>query len=337
MPLWVVLIPYVTTDPFRVLYHYDNYYSANGKKYYVNTNRGFVSTQMYIQNKDKYQYDSFIFGSSRSHVFCIDEWKKYIGDTARCFHFDGYGESLYMVHAKMKYVEGRSPMRNVLMSIDYEMLHQTEQDYGHLWVAHPALVHGNWSAFHMAHLRAYLTPKFLLTYWDLFLTKTVKPYMYEQQIIEEMDTVYNVAYNERSNRVPVIKQFDDTYYKEKNICFPERNTGNDYPAVLREKQKLMLAEIRDILERNNTVYRVLINPGYDQKRFYAEDMAFLRELFGENLVDFSGKNIFTDDYHYYSDPNHFNTYVANEMLRIAYTDDLQERQHLLDSIYNERM
>lgn len=332
LPLWIVLLPYVVKDPFKVLYHYDNYYPADGNDYYVNTNRGFVSTQMYIQNKDKFHYDSFIFGSSRSHVFCIDEWKKYIGDTTSCFHFDGYGESLYMIHAKIKYVDGKSPMRNVLLPIDYEVLSQIEQDYGHLWVAHPALVEGNWGAFQMAHLRAYLTPKFLFAYWDLFLTGESKPYMFDEQIIENADTVYNIAYNERSNREPVIERFDDSYYAEKNMTFPKRNGEECCPMIIGDKQKLMLREIRDVWERNGANYRVLINPGYDQKRLSEEDIAYLKELFGEYMVDFSGRNIWTEDYHYYSDPSHFNTYISNEMLRIAYMDDLTERQSRLDSI-----
>ena len=333
LPLWIALIPYVFRDPFKVLYHYENYYSAEGKDYYVNTNRGFVSTQMYIQNKDKYHYDSFIFGSSRSHVFCINEWKKYIGDTTSCFHFDGYGESLYMIHAKMKYVDGKSPMRNVLLPIDYEVLSQVEQDYGHLWVAHPALVEGNWGTFQMAHLRAYITPKFLFAYWDLFLTGMSKPYMFEDQIIEKADTVYNVAYNERSNRESVIERLDDEYYAEKNMSFPERNGENYYPIIIGSKQKLMLTEICAVLERNGGNFRVLINPGYDQKRLSEEDMAYLKELFGNNLVDFSGKNVWTEDFHYWSDPSHFNAYVSNEMLRVAYENDLTERKRMLDSIY----
>ena len=336
LPFLVILLPYFITDPFKVIYHYENYYAYEGNEYYINTNRGFVSTQMYIQNNDKYHYDSFIFGSSRSHVFCIDEWKKYIGDSTSCFHFDGYGESLFLVHAKIKFIDSKSHIRNVLIPMDYEMLSQTEPSYGHLWVTHPALIKGNSvGAFHMAHIRTYLNPKFLSAYWDLLLSGQTKPYMYEDEIIEKADTFYNLAYNERSVRYPVVKQYSDEELGSKVKQFPERpDMLTYYPRVIEQKQKKMLSEMHNILEKHGADYRILINPIYDQKLFAPEDMAYLMDLFGEHLVNFSGKNIFTDDYHYYSDPSHFNTYVSNEMLRIAYEPDPAVQQNLLDSLYH---
>ena len=74
-------MPYVVTDPFKVLFHYEDYYVDNGEGYYINTNRSYVSTQMYIQNKDRYNYDSFIFGSSRSGYYLVEDWKKYLPDS----------------------------------------------------------------------------------------------------------------------------------------------------------------------------------------------------------------------------------------------------------------
>ena len=318
-----------------MLYHYDNYYAYEGVDYYINTNRGYVSTQMYIQNRNKYHYDSFIFGSSRSHVFSIDEWKKYIGDLTSCFHIDGYGESLFLIHAKINYINGKSPIKNALICMDYEMLCQVGQDYGHLWIPHPALMNGsNRGAFHMAHIRTYLNSKFLFAYWDLLLSKESKSYMYDEGIIEKADTIYNLAYNERGSRYPIIKQYPESYYAERKMEFPERDCNDIvYPAVIGDMQKKMLCDIRDILENNQTKYKILLNPTYDQRRLADLDMAYLRDLFEDNIIDFSGKNIFTDDYHYYSDPSHFNTYVSNEMLRIAYEPDSVMQQKLLDSLY----
>ena len=161
LPFVVVLFPYFITDPFKVLHHYDNYYETEGKDYYIDVNRSHVSTQMFIQNKDKYQYDSFILGSSRSGYYMVDDWKQYLPDSASCFHFDGYGESLCNVHKKLKFIDGKSPIRNVLLCIERDLLWQTKQEYGHLFVLPPCLVENNFGAFHMAFIRAYLSPKFL--------------------------------------------------------------------------------------------------------------------------------------------------------------------------------
>lgn len=334
LPLWIALIPYITTDPFMVLYHYDTYYPNHGKDWQINNNRGYVSTQMYLQNDKRYHYDSFIFGSSRSHTFRVNEWKKYIEDNASPIHFDGYVESLYNMHKRFLFLDGRSPINNAIICLDQSVLSQVEPNYTHIYATPPALDgYKNFGSFYMSHLRAYFTPKFFTAYWKLFLTGKSKPYMFDDEVIMEPDTVYYAPYNERWKR-PVIEKFDDAYYSENHIVFSERDDSADtYPVTIGEVQKSMLTDIHDVLERNNTRYVVFLNPVYDQKRLDDTDMVFLKELFGDHLVDFSGKNIFTEDYHYYSDDVHFNTYVSCEMLRIAYTEDIEQRQHLLDSLY----
>ena len=178
-------------------------------------------------------------------------------------------------------------------------------------------------------------PQIFICVLGLMLSGQTKPYMYEDEIIEKADTFYNLAYNERSVRYPVVKQYSDEELGSKVKQFPERpDMLTYYPRVIEQKQKKMLSEMHNILEKHGADYRILINPIYDQKLFAPEDMAYLMDLFGEHLVNFSGKNIFTDDYHYYSDPSHFNTYVSNEMLRIAYEPDPAVQQNLLDSLYH---
>lgn len=334
LPFVVVLLPYFITDPFKVLYHYDDYYDTGGKEYYINTNRSYVSTMMYIQNKDKYHYDSFIFGSSRSGYYMVDDWKKYLPDSANCFHFDGYGESLYNIHKKIKYIDGKSPLRNVMICMERDLLIQDKQDMGHLWVLPPCLEDNNFSAFHMAFIRAYLEPKFLRAYWELMLTGKLKSYMFEDGIFEKPQKRYVLEKNERNGEHRDVQQFDDSFYGDRLSSFYKRpeNVTIGKP-IIKEKQKEMLREIHAILELNNASYKIILNPMYDQVYFAQEDMAFLRDLFGDNLIDFSGKNRITDDYHYYCDPSHFNEYVASEVMLITYESDSIKQKMMLDSLF----
>ena len=166
LPFVILFLPFVVTDPFKVLFHYEDYYVDNGKGYYINTNRSYVSTQMYIQNKDRYNYDSFIFGSSRSGYYLVEDWKKYLPDTASCFHFDGYGESLYNTYHKLKFIDGQSPISNAIFCVERDFFYQDKQEYGHLWILPPCLVKNNFAKFHMAFVRAYLNLKFLHAYLD---------------------------------------------------------------------------------------------------------------------------------------------------------------------------
>lgn len=334
LPFVVVLLPYFITDPFKVLYHYDNYYNTGGKEYYINTNRSYVSTMMYIQNKDQYHYDSYIFGSSRSGFYMVDDWKKYLPDSASCFHFDGYGESLYNIHKKIKYIDGKSPIRNVMICMERELLYQDHQDYGHLWVLPPCLAENNFSAFHMAFIRAYLDPKFLRAYWALMLTDKLKSYMFEDGIFEKPQKRYVLESNERNGERRDIQKFDDSFYGERLLSFYERPDSVIVgEPVIKENQKEMLREIHAILERNNASYKIILNPMYDQVNFASGDIAFLRDLFGDNMIDFSGKNRITDDYHYYIDLGHFNEYIASELMRIAYEPDSVKQQVMLDSLF----
>lgn len=336
LPFIVIFLPYVITDPFQVLYHYDDYYIDNGKGYYINTNRSFVSTQMYRQNKDHYKYDSFIFGSSRSGYFMVEDWKQYLQDSASCFHFDGYGESLYNTHKKLKFIDGKSPIRNAMFCVERDFFWQDKQNYGHLWVLPPCLVENNFGTFHIAFIRAYLNPKFLHAYIDFLITGKLKSYMFENSIFEAPHSGYKLQYNECNGANRNIQKFSDEFYGERLSSFPLRPDSITYGfSVIKEAQKKMLYEIHDILVRNNTNYKVILNPIYDQLLFSTEDKEFLLTLFGNNnIVDFSGKNRITNDYHYYSDPAHFNEYIASELMRISYECDSIKQQHMLDSLYN---
>ena len=335
MPFVVVMMPYILTDPFKVLYHYDNYYNVDNKQgYYINTNRSFVSTQMYKQNKDQYNYDSFIFGSSRSGYFMVEDWKHYLTDSSQCFHFDGYGESLYNAYRKLKYIDGKSRIRNVMFCVERDFFWQDKQDYGHLWVLPPCLVENNFGVFHMAFIRAYLNPKFLHAYWDYLITRELKPYMFENNIFDHPTSEYKLQYNERNGANRSLRKFSDDFYGERISTFPHRSDSVKYGfPVINTTQKQMLYEIHDILVRNKTDYKIILNPVYDQLLFAPEDKEFLLKLFGDHVVDFSGKNRITDDYHYYSDPSHFNEFIASEVMRIAYENDSIKQKQMLDSLY----
>ena len=159
--------------------------------------------------------------------------------------------------------------------------------------------------------------------------------MLENGVVEIPLVGYRVDYNERIRDSRKIWKFPDSFYEEKSIVFPQRpDTVTIGLPIIKESQKEMLREIKEILVRNNANYKIILNPMYDQIIFAPEDKEYLIDLFGENnVVDFTGKNRITDDYHYYRDPGHFNEYVASEVMCIAYEQDSCRRQRMLDSLY----
>ena len=320
VPFIVILVPYLITDPFKVIYDYD-VYAENGKPMYVNINRGYVSTQMYKQNKDKYHYDSFIFGSSRSGFYKINDWKPYLSDSASCFHFDGYGESLYQVYKKIQYIDGKSPINNVLLCVDEQLLSNVTPMYTHLHYLSPCLNNNNdVLSFQFAAFRAYLTPSFFVGYLDFKLSGRVKSYMIEQQIIDTTTYIYDMVGNE-AGKADVKGLNDSAYYTpQKRALFYERPTQQQYysKCIIGEEQQRLLREIKTIFDKNHTNYKIIINPVYDQKKFQEADMAILRSIFGERLYDFSGINEYTNDYHNYNDLSHFKSYIAADIIKTIY-------------------
>lgn len=338
LPILIFFLPYFVGDPFMILRKYKIYYPMDGSPLWINNNRSYVSTQMYLQNNGTYHWDSFIFGSSRSGNFRVDDWKKCLGDESACFHFDGYGESLYNICKKVKYLDGKSQIKNAIICMDEMVLTQVEPSYGHLWILPPVLENGrNWSDWQMAHLKAYSNFSFLRSYFDFSLTHTVKPYMVAKGVI---DTIphghYDVASNEVMNSpYLVFPEYDTSYYTSKIASlFPQRNYPvAPYNPLIKQKQLQMLSEIADVFKRNNTNYKIIISPDYNQKRYSPRDMHILDSLFDGHVFDFSGRNVITEDYHNYLDLVHFSPQVASELMRIVYIEDSQARQAAIDSLY----
>ena len=113
-PLLLLVLSYIVFDPFHILYAYADY----PDNYAKSLNRDRISTQMFLNNNPKYQYKSFIFGSSRSSVFYANDWGKYINDT-NVFHFDASCETVSAIDAKLKYIDkAENSIKNALFVWD---------------------------------------------------------------------------------------------------------------------------------------------------------------------------------------------------------------------------
>ncbi len=158
MPL---LITYIILDPFKVVMTYDTYYDPNANGW-VNINKDYISTTTFKKNYKKENYDSFILGNSRSNFYMISDWEKYLPSNSNCFHFDANNESLYALHKKLVYIDGKgSDIKNVLLILDYATLVQDNPRSGHLFMISPELENNrNFIDFHLTCFRNFLTEIF---------------------------------------------------------------------------------------------------------------------------------------------------------------------------------
>jgi hypothetical protein len=327
LPVILLLSFYVAADPFKVLYHYDNYY-VSGNKPYVCLNQDYVSTETFITNYPNFEYDSFIFGSSRSGFYQVKDWQKHIS-SKKCFHFDAAAESLYGINAKLKYLDQRKiSIKNVLIILDNDVLAVTGNNEGHLFLKHPELSGQNWFLFQMVFIKSFFNRGFLTEYIHFLLSGEIEKDVNQGgYLVEGTPREYDFLSNEcRLNYYEnMINKNPNDYYLDKkrqqhNKFFKRSGLLNFYVPVVKDNQKRLLEEIFKILTRNKTVYRIVISPLYNQFEFNPGDYNYLCELFGrKNVYDFSGINEITNNIMNYYDWSHYRPHVAKYILDVIYT------------------
>lgn len=322
VPLIVLSIGYVVLDPFKVLKHYNSFYDLNAKGW-VDINKDFVSTSTLINNSKRINYNSFIFGNSRSILYQVSDWKKYLPENSICFHYDASDEALFAIEKKIEFIDHEGmKMENVLLILDYETLIQDSAKSGHLFIISPMLVKNtNIVDFHKTFFLAFLSPKFLLAYSDYNISGIVKPYMKENFLLNDMIRNYDIKTNEvRYDYFEGLIRENKFYDLKRLSVFYKRDSIQKYsPICIKENQKDILSNIKKIFKKHNTKVKVVISPLYNQVKLNDKDLSYLKKKFGaDNIFDFSGKNIMTNNYENYYESSHYRPHVAREIMRIIY-------------------
>jgi len=320
LPAVLIAGSFFIADPFKVIYHYERFYDGSHQPGAA-LNRGYVSADIYVRQREKYRYDSFIFGSSRSLAFLTEDWKKYIGVSSP-FHFDASGESLFGIWSTVKFISrSNTPIRNALIVLDPLLFKEgITESKEFLKMHHPDITGMAKIKFYFQFLRGYLSEGFFIRYWDFRLFKTFRPYMgkYINTHRPSCDPITNdclLAWRDER-----IAAGPEVYFSNKNIFYPrEHLEKHGHDSVIKEKHLLMLREIKKIFEEHNTHFKIVINPLYDQKRIDGRDLEVLQSLFGaDNVHDYSGVNAVTQDVENYYEPRHYRPQAARKILEEIY-------------------
>ncbi len=320
IPLIIISVLYIYLDPFKVLKHYNDFSNP-----YVISNRDYNSTTMFINNKRKNKYNSFIFGSSRTLAFKPNSWRKYLSEKDNPFMFDASAESIYGIYAKLKYLDSTNVKINnafILLCRDCTF-NRITNDEGHLFIKHPATSRENKFVFQFEFFKAYLNPNFLFSLYSYKILGVYKPFM--AGYIENRKITSDSITNEMSiiDQEIEITQNRTAYYAKRREVFYERNGEKmDSTPRINNNAKFMVMEIKRILEKNKTNYKIVLSPLYEQIKFNSEDLLFLKNEFGNNLYDFTGKNKFTDKITNYYEKSHFRPMVGDSILEIIYNHTL---------------
>ena len=319
IPLLLLLGLYVWTDPFKCIHPFDVHDVDN-------TNREYLSTELFLRNEKSQQYNSFIFSSSRGCGMNAYRWKTYLSADAHPFIFQAWSETLTGIEMKMSYLdEHQVPLDYVLVMLDIPGAFKKEQ------LSHEAMT--------LKHF--IFTGKSRLSYNAIqYFNFIQKPSLWMSSVRKKVkgsktachsDTITN-DWNKRNKlsfaEIPEQDSLRDCSEISRQTFFSKiehrRNEGVVVSEPLISKSfEDQLCHIKDILDRNQSDYYVILTPAYcyTNAAAHPDDLEKLKAVFGEDRVyDFTGKNEMTDDYNNYTDPNHFGQRVGWMILESIYGD-----------------
>lgn len=314
IPIFILFIWYLNSDPFRVLHTY---------KYYENDptelNQGYISWQSFLNNRDSLKYDSFLLGNSCTMAYPTTIWKPYIGNGSP-IRLNASSESLYGIYKKVKRLdECGAPIKKALFLLDHSTLRKVIKNNKHSRILHPDVSGIGKLEFQKVFITAFFNPKFLIPYFDYCVFHKYRKYM--RGIIMKQDDHRNQLTNDIINpREFEIEKLKEQYWVKHKNELPARTLHIEaYPQVIFNKQNKMLSEISEIFKKHETDYQIIINPEWSQKSLNKTDLTKLKNIFAADRIhNFSGKNKYTENKENYYEKSHYRPILGKLILQDIY-------------------
>jgi len=312
-PLFILTLCYIISDPYQSMpWHKIHSFDL------MKLSRGDISTKMYLQNVDKYQYDSFIFGSSRATAHTSKEWKKYLPQNSRPFSFGGWNETIERIYKRMNIIDSlKEPLKNVFIVIDLDHSFNLNKT---IWDHYLVTGVSKYDYYMKDYINYLRTPRLVIESVDYYIFHKQRAYMKEfvDNQWDGQDPVTNDWYPHSEE---TILKDSANYYKNSWGKFYARPAKQQFSKVQITKDcRGYLDKINVILKKHKATCKIVIAPLYDQIKINPEDKAVLDSLFGrENVFDYSGINVITQDkFNYGSDVSHYRKKVGNIIYREIY-------------------
>jgi hypothetical protein len=315
MPIILLLILFVATDPFLILYQYNDYTAT----YRPVLNRDFISGETYINKRGKYHYNSFMFGSSRLLAYPVKTWQKYLDKDAIPFKFDASSETIFGIHSKIKYIDTqKDTIKNALLVVCQNTTFVAIKDSeGLIFMKHPKIAKTSSIKFYTEFMKALLNPK-LFTYLGTSVFTNKYSYLFPDKYDVKYDTVHNDLVMQLWEKE--LKDNPKKYYESRKELFYQRNPLPNYNRPeINAQQIMMLKEIKQIFDKHQTKYKIVISPLYNQVYFNKTDVKFLQAVFGANHVyDYSGINNYTNKEENYYEDSHYKPHIGEAIMSEIY-------------------
>lgn len=317
-PLSLLVAVYYVTDPYKTLQPFS-------LTYFDNTNRDYLSSELYILNSAEREYDSFIFGSSRGCGINTYHWLKYLPEGSKQFLFQAWSETITGIDQKVTFIdEQHDTLKNAIVLVDIpgSFVHPQLSTKA-LSIKDPRFSHQpRWIYQSILFFNFVQKP----SQW----IRAIKERIHPHKIFASFDVVSN-DWNSSNRDV----DFECAPAKDSlgNLSLTAKAAFyNDYinnsqavipfskPLINNSMLKVM-NHIHEVFLRHKTDYRIIITPGYYFKYppISSQDLSIIQSVFGEeNVYDFSGRIDMTSDYNSFADPNHFGLCLGWKMIEEIY-------------------
>lgn len=318
IPVLVLLVLYLITDPFKTLRPF-------GFKYFDETNRDYISSELFLKNEAKYYYNSFIFGSSRCCGFNTYHWKHYLSKGAKQFMFQAWSESLTGIEQKIDYIDNNgNNINNAIILFDIPGTFSKEQlPHDVLSIKHYKFSGQSKMAFQSCLFFGFIQKPSI---WF----SSIKQYLNPVTHIFTADTVSNdwkknnkyadFRYQPEKDSLKSCSVTTRTVFLKEIANKTEKDLKTSQPLITDNFLKQLL-HIKAVFDKHNTDYKIVISPAYcyNHPAINKEDLMIIQNVFGKDKVyDYSGKNDITTDYNNFSDPNHFGLSVGWQIIEETY-------------------
>lgn len=316
IPLLLLVGIYVWTDPFRCVHTFD----INDVD---DTNREYLSTELFLRNNPKYHYNSFIFSSSRGGGMNTYQWKQYLPEGSQPFLFQAWSETLTGIELKLEYLSEHDVLiDNALLLFDIPGTFAKDQlPHEALSVKHQIFTGQSKFTYNAMQYFNFIQKPSL---W----VKSIQTRMSNTHVTCESDTITNDWYRSNQYNYTSLPPQDSLKYCSNNarlslmIHVEHFNAENMVSSPLIDKCfESQLHHIKSILDTNHTDYHIIITPApcYTHPTINPNDFALLQKIFGaERVHDYSGKSEITEDVNNFADPSHFGLRVGYLIIEDIY-------------------
>lgn len=320
IPALIVPLVMILSDPFRIWFSYNSYFIGSSLMLNVEA----VGLSLYEQNRKEFQYDSFIFGDSRSQAFKTKDWKKFLPPTSEPFHFNASSEGIYGILKKLEYLDGKKDsLKNVLIVMDEGTMMSNINKKGHLFITAPELSGESKFEYYRTFLYASMDAKFMFSYFKNKLSDEETADSYFSDLVLKGDSVsgdvWYWTYDE------MIKKDSVSYYK-RMMRLGHHIDKSEFVGSDTEKKRMtsiekeQLKEMARILFAHGTNFKIVLSPNYRERTMSKERHEFLNTVFGtKNIYDCTGKSVYTENNGDWYEAHHFRPHLAKRILEDAYS------------------